>query len=77
MDRTMAEEVLVLVERRTEEMEVATAMERFTAIAGEHDMVLGELLKHALDTSSAGTSAKHSRPSVQRVEDSDTVRTAW
>jgi hypothetical protein len=49
MDRTMAEEVLALVERRTEEMEVATVMERFTAVAGEHGMMLGELLEHALD----------------------------
>jgi hypothetical protein len=48
MDRTMAEEVLALIERRTEEMEVATAMERFTAAAGERGMVLGELLEHAL-----------------------------
>jgi hypothetical protein len=48
-DRTMAEEVLALVERRTEEMEVATVMERFTAVARERGMVLGELLKCALD----------------------------
>jgi hypothetical protein len=48
-DRTIAEEVLAPVERRTEEMEVATAMERFTAVARERGMMLGELLEHALD----------------------------
>jgi hypothetical protein len=47
-DRTIAEEVLALIERRTEEMEVATAMERFAAAARERGMVLGDLL-HALD----------------------------
>jgi hypothetical protein len=48
-DRTIAEEVLTLVERRTEEMEVATAMARFAVVAGERGMVLAELLEHALD----------------------------
>jgi hypothetical protein len=48
-ERTMAEEVLALVERRTDEMEVATAMERFTAVARERGLVVGELLDHALD----------------------------
>jgi hypothetical protein len=47
--RTIAEEVLSLVERRTEEMEVATAMERFRTVAGERDVAVGELLEHALD----------------------------
>jgi hypothetical protein len=48
-DRTIAEEVFALIERRTEEMEVATAMERFRAVARERGMVVGELLGHALD----------------------------
>jgi hypothetical protein len=48
-DRTIAEEVLALIERRTEEMEVATAMEQFAAAARERGMVLGDLLDHALD----------------------------
>jgi hypothetical protein len=30
-------------------MEMAAAVERFTAIADEHSMVLGDLLEHALD----------------------------
>jgi hypothetical protein len=33
-DRTIAEEVLALVERRAEDVEVAAAMERFRAAAG-------------------------------------------
>lgn len=47
--RTIAEEVLALVERRTEEMEVATAIERFRTVSGERGVAVGELLEHALD----------------------------
>jgi hypothetical protein len=47
-DKTIAEEVLALVERWTEEMEVATAMERFAAAARARGMALGDPLEHAL-----------------------------
>jgi hypothetical protein len=39
--------VFTLVERRTEEMEVASAMERFRTVAGERGVAVGELLEHA------------------------------
>jgi hypothetical protein len=48
-DRTISEEVLALIERHVAELETATVMERFTAVAHERGMVLVELLEHALD----------------------------
>jgi hypothetical protein len=48
-DRTMAAEVLALIERHITEVETATAMERFTAVADTRGMVISDLLEHALD----------------------------